>query len=549
VESDSHKVAVIGLDGIDLNFIRPLVEMGYMPTLYRLIQEGVSGPLTSTIHPVSAPAWESFKTGKNPGKHGVYDFKERVPGSYRRRINVGQHSSSLWRFVSEAHRRVGVINVPRTYPPEPVNGYLVSGMLTPSTARDFTYPSALLNELEQVVGKYLIEPEVLYRDQSAHKYLKAIRDLLQVEIQCARYLFRTHPSDLFVKVFTFTDRLLHHIWKYIDPDSADYDRDFHNQVIGLFQKLDTFLGELLQELDTDWTLIVMSDHGFGPIDRIMYVNNWLAQQGYIQFKEDVRSRLRLLMHRTGIGIHSIYSLTKKLSLDKTIALLPQSWQEAGVKVSTLTFDDVDWSRTVAYSFGNFGRIFVNLRGREPMGCVLPGQEYEEMRERIILDLQQLRDLDGTRIVTGVWRREEIYHGAYLDQAPDLVFTLKDWEYGTAPNYEFASNQILSAPLDNISGNHRLDGMLIAWGSQIREKGLVSEMHITDVAPTILHLMDLPIPSDLDGQVLRSMFKPGSWSYNREIKQSEASTSGEKATALSDEDERLISDRLEALGYF
>jgi predicted AlkP superfamily phosphohydrolase/phosphomutase len=260
----------------------------------------------------------------------------------------------------------------------------------------------------------------------------------------------------------------------------------------------------------------------------MYVNNWLAQQGYIQFKEDVRSRLRLLMHRTGIGIHSIYSLTKKLSLDKTIALLPQSWQEAGVKVSTLTFDDVDWSRTVAYSFGNFGRIFVNLRGREPMGCVLPGQEYEEMRERIILDLQQLRDLDGTRIVTGVWRREEIYHGAYLDQAPDLVFTLKDWEYGTAPNYEFASNQILSAPLDNISGNHRLDGMLIAWGSQIREKGLVSEMHITDVAPTILHLMDLPIPSDLDGQVLRSMFK---------------------ATALSDEDERLISDRLEALGYF
>jgi predicted AlkP superfamily phosphohydrolase/phosphomutase len=545
--SNSHKVAVIGLDGIDLNFIHSLIERGYLLTIAKLIQGGVCGPLTSTIHPVSAPAWETFKTGKNPGKHGIYDFKTRAPGTYDRRLDTRQHPQNLWRLVSKAGRRVGVINVPRTYPPEQVNGYLVSGMLTPPTARDFTYPLALCKELEQVTGKYLIEPEVTYRDQSVHDYLEAIWALLRVEIQSAQYLFRQYPSDLFVKVFTFTDRMLHHVWKYIDPNNACYSQKVYDQVVELFQQLDEFLAGMWQELDDNWTLVIMSDHGFGPMNQIMYVNNWLAQQGYIQFKENARSKVRLLMHHLGIDIHSIYSLAKELSLDKILARLPQSLQAAYVRTATLTFDDVDWSRTIAYSFGNFGRIFINLRGREPMGCVEPGVQYEDVRAQIIADLHQLYE-DDIPLVTGVWKREDIYYGPYLEQAPDIIFTLKDWEYGTAPNYEFASNRIFSAPLDNISANHRSSGMLIAWGSEILSGAQLAGAHIMDVAPTILHLMGLPIPSDQDGKVLTSIFKSGSSADRREITRSDVSPEQGTISSLSKADEQLISDRLEALGY-
>jgi predicted AlkP superfamily phosphohydrolase/phosphomutase len=291
----------------------------------------------------------------------------------------------------------------------------------------------------------------------------------------------------------------------------------------------------------------MSDHGFGPMNRIMYVNNWLAQQGYIQFKANSQSKLRLLLHQWGVDVHTVYGWAKKLSLDKVIRKLPQSVQEVGVKTASLTFDDVDWSRTAAYSFGNFGRIFINLRGREPMGCIEAGEAYEDIRTRIIEDLKQIHE-DGQPVVTGVWKAEEVYCGPYLAQAPDIVFTLRDWEYGTAPNYEFASNQIFSAPLANISANHRLNGMLIAWGRDIQQNTQITGANIVDMAPTILHLIGLPVPADQDGQVLKRLFKPESAVYQREVVRSSVSDDAEKSSSLGAEDEQIILERLENLGY-
>ena len=543
----SGRLAVIGLDGIDLDFLTWPIEDGHMPTLAKLIKDGVSGPLTSTVHPVSAPAWESFKTGKNPGKHGVYDFKERRPDGYDRRLSLRQHTQTLWRLVSDAGLRVGVINVPRTYPPREVNGYLVSGMLTPPKARDFTFPANLCDELEQVVGRYQIEPDVRYRDHSAQQYLDALRGLLQSDILAALHLFDRYPSDLFIKVFTFTDRLLHHTWKYIDPNSLKYDHAFRDRVVQLFELLDTFLAEICCRLGDDSSLIIMSDHGFGPVDRIMYVNNWLVQQGYIRFKQSPRSQFRVRLHRAGINVQSLYGLMKKTSLDRLLTLVPPSLQEAGAKAASPSFDDIDWQESVAYSFGNFGRIFVNLRGREAKGCVEPGEEYEAVRDQIIADLRKLR-LDGEPVVTRLWKCEELYHGPFLEEAPDILFTLKDWEYATAPNYEFASSEIFSAPLDEISANHRLDGMFIAWGKDIRPGGPAPNAHIIDMAPTILHIMGLPIPSDMDGQVLLQVFEPGSETRMRDLQRSNTGMEEESSTSLSCEDEQTILERLEGLGY-
>jgi predicted AlkP superfamily phosphohydrolase/phosphomutase len=247
------KIMIIGLDGVPLDIIRQWAEVGYLPTFQRLMATGTVGHLQSTVPPTSGPSWSSFVTGMNPGKTGIYDFLYRRDGSYSfPPVNASQRGgTTFWRHLSDAGYRVGVLNLPMSYPVEQINGFMISGWMTPYNATDYIYPPELGQELDREIGNYRIYPTETFAESRKESFLKATYDLLDMRTRTALYLARTKPWDLFMTVFFDTDRFLHQLWHYLDPthpwrsDAEDREavvRDY-------FQKVDESIARLLEHAD------------------------------------------------------------------------------------------------------------------------------------------------------------------------------------------------------------------------------------------------------------------------------------------------------------
>jgi predicted AlkP superfamily phosphohydrolase/phosphomutase len=202
------RIMIIGLDGVPLGLVRRWAADGHLPTLRRLMEAGSTGHLQSTIPPTSAPSWSSFVTGMNPGKTGIYDFLYRQEGTYRfPPVNASlRDGTTIWRYLSDAGYRVGVLNVPMSYPVEPVNGYMVSGWMTPYAAADYVYPPQLAAELEQEIGDYRIYPTQTFAENRKESFLQATYDLLEMRTRTALHLLKTREWDVFMTVFFDTDR-------------------------------------------------------------------------------------------------------------------------------------------------------------------------------------------------------------------------------------------------------------------------------------------------------------------------------------------------------
>lgn len=553
------KVLVIGLDGATLDLIEPWARQGKLPVLASMMERGAYGRLRSVMPVLSSAAWSSFMTGMNPGKHSLYDFARREPGSYRLRVMRRDHNraASLWKILSQHGHKVGVMNVPMTYPPEPVNGFLVSGLGTPDF-QTFTYPPTLGKELLE--RGYRINKRVAYRPGNEAAYLQEVNELADRQLEGALWLMKEHEWDFFMVVFFDTDQMAHFFWRFMDPSHPAHDprtaAEYGDAIQNFYQKMDSSIGELTQAAGADTTVFVLSDHGTGPAYQDVFLNEWLRQEGYLetggdspQLKGGHRLFARLGLTRNGVsamlrksGLSRLEGWIKE-ALGDRIELLPRTTRAEFPQA-------IDWSRTRAYSFGYQGQIYINLQGREPQGIVSPGKAYEQLCQEITERLMALTDpRDGKPVIDQVFRREEIFSGPYIDFAPDLTLVMRGLSYNTRQGYEFSARagKVFSDPVTFESGSHRPQGILFAAGPTVRPGGLREGAQLVDLAPTILNLLGVRAPEGMDGRVLQDWVRVGS-ALQSEPSQSNQVTDMTQEAEFTEEEEQEMLRRLKSLGY-
>lgn len=552
------KVLVIGLDGATFDLIKPWAAEGYLPALSRLLRQGAHGSLRSTIPPMTAPAWTSFATGANPGKHRLYDWVAREPGTYRFTPVTALDATipTLYTLLSQAGRRVCTLNVPMTYPPVPVNGVMISGLPAPGTQNTITYPATLYEEIVAATGDYILYPDPgqAYSDSGVDAFLECLYRCTDGRIRVFDHLYGREAWDFGMVVFNGTDTICHALWKYMDGEHPLHDQRRYNKygtaIRDYYRYLDTYLGRVLDTLEKDTTLLVMSDHGFGPFHKFIHVNNWLIREGFMNLGLGISSRTKQALFRRGFTPMNVYNTLMQLGLGSLKREVVRGQGQGLLKALFLSFADVDWGRTVAYSLGNVGQIYLNVAGREPLGCVTPGPAYERIREEIIERLYTLRDPEtGHQVVETVYRREEIYSGDQLEQAPDILFLPRRLEYFGFGEYEFGSHRVIERMKRGISGTHRMDGVFLAYGAAIEPGVTVDDARIIDLAPSILHLMGLPVPAYMDGRVLAEICASGFRSAPVP-EQSLAWHHSDNGAAggLTEAEKQILAERLRNLGY-
>lgn len=562
------KVFVIGLDGATFDLIRPWVAQGKLPTFKKLMEHGAWSELRSTVPPVTASAWSSFMTGKNPGAHGLFDFMQRKLGSYDLApVSVRDRDGrALWDLIGDAGKRVIVMNVPVTWPPQPVNGMLVTGMLTPRTAENFTYPRGLAEELRKEIGDYIVYSDEVYSSGRGETFLRALKYSAEQRTRAAEYLIQKYPWDFFMLVFPETDTVSHGLWSSYDPTHHQHDvseaAKFRDGILEIYQHIDSLIARLLTNVvaseataqrsagkqspsnaeTSETSIILMSDHGHGPLRNFLYVNNYLAKLGYLKFKNNPLTFLKRLAFNLGITPRTIYQLLLVIGLGKLRRTLDKRRGGRGLlKRFFLSLSDVDWSRTRAYSIGYIGEVHINLRGREPQGIV-SAEEYNSVRDAVISRLREMKLPDGALLVEHIWKKEEIYHGAHLAEAPDILFLPRNLETIAFGDFEFGSNKVIE-PSYGVSSSHRMNGIFVASGAGVKNAGEFHDARLIDLAPTILHLMDLPVPRDMDGRVLSEAFED-----ERAVEYSGTSEGQAATEGYSDEEEAQVIERLKDLGY-
>lgn len=552
----AKRILVIGLDGATFDLILPWAKEGKLPHLSRLIQGGTSGPLMSTFPPLTGPAWISFMTGKQPAHHSIIEFFRRQNGTYRQVLNnrLDVDGKTLWKHLSDGGKTVGVMGIPMTYPPEQVNGFMITGLLTPPGRRDFTYPPELLGELEEQLGSYHLRLDEKYRPNNPYPFIKELYDNLENNTQAALYLLNHKEWDFFMVHFYGTDRVQHEFWHLLDPSHPDYNAkeldQLGNVIEDFFKKIDETVGKLLQAVGEDTIVVVMSDHGFGPIYKFINFNNWLLQEGLLVLKKTPGTFLRHKLLQMGFNYAVLAKWVLRLGLGKVSVRMGRARREDLQRKIFLSLDDVDWSKTKVYSIGNFGQMYVNLHGREPMGIVAPGAEYEAVLADLTQRLQGLVDpQDGKPVIERIMRREELYQGSYADRAPDLMFYTRNMQYKAMGLSDFASNRVFD-PVFGSRGHHRMNGILIGTGQGVfKENAHIYNASICDLAPTILYLLDQPIPSDFDGKVLFDLFTESYIDTHPALFQTHRSThSTTDSDILTKEEEAILADMLRSLGY-
>ncbi|MCK4498604.1 alkaline phosphatase family protein, partial [Candidatus Bathyarchaeota archaeon] len=494
------KVLVIGLDGATFELIRAWADE--LPVFKNAMLRGVFCDLISTIPPVSSPAWPSFMTGKNPGKHGVFDFVGG-DGGYRREIKNSRdiQAETLWRLLSAEGESCIVLNVPVTYPPEPLKGCIVTGMLTPPDSC-YAYPRRIHEELKRKG----YDPVAKMGKLSAKGVSDFLANTAVRRCKAFTYLMNKFNWNFAMMVFRGTDIIQHHLWQKNKDEIFDY-----------YKKLDSLIGSLIKRAGPNTNVILMSDHGFGPVFKFFHTNRFLQELGLITFERgptserylDIRDyrpsrgRLESLLRKSGFTKEAIYSSAKRVRL---LPLLQSIYRKIDVQVPT-TRSRINWAQTKAFfnsSIGPAASIQINLEGREPKGTV-KAEEYETTRSLILKKLLQIKDPEtGQRLVQDAFRREEIYSGPFVQSAPDIVFLTQNFEY-SATDRIYGKN-LVSNPIHRGRGTHRMNGIFIAHGPDFRKSGERDRpVRIIDLTPTILFMFGAEIPSDMDGKVLLDIF--------------------------------------------
>jgi len=550
------RTLLLGLDGATFDLLTPWMEQGHLPNLRRLTQEGAWGDLASTVPPTTAPAWAACFTGVNPGKHGIYDFRESPFFDAARPLISGRsvRAPRLWHLLNRHGKKAGVLNVPITYPPEALDGFLVSGMMTPGPEVAFTYPPALKEELLRDIPGYIINVDIprydVQDEQDAYAFLDEIARSFERRAAALFYLMERYEWHFLMVVFIVMDRIQHLLWKYYgDAESRFYRSEraarLQARILEVYQQVDAFLGEVVGRLDDSTDLLMVSDHGFGSTHAWLNVNRWLQVEGLLRVKPGVLLRKRLF-----------YEAMRLEETPLVQALVPPQLRRAvrqRVRQTRSTFrsdlvESIDWDRTQAF-FASIPcqGVYIHVQ-RDGQGTVAPGATYDALRERLCRGLRELRDpRTGEKVMDQVCLREEVYEGPFTHWAPDVLFI--------ARNYSYLGRELLGArgvvetSLNWANGFHRPNGIFLGRGPGFRAGLHLEGARILDIAPTILYRMGLPIPTYMDGRPLNEAMT-GEFIAAHPLQREEAALEAPAGAAetYSDEENAEIEARLRGLGY-
>jgi len=542
----------IGLDGATWDLLDPWMAAGRLPNLARLRGAGWFGPLRSTIPPATLPSWTTFMTGVNPGKHGIFDFTRREIGSYDIRfVNATlRKAPTVWQLMSAAGRRVCVLGLPGTYPPEELNGCMVSGFDTPVTTRadaSFVSPRTLA-PLVMRLGGFPFADFQEFR-VGPRWYQHALDSLLrgiEIKTRLAHTLLLREEWDCFLLLFGESDTVAHHFWKFHDPQSPRFDAE---GAIGLGDAIRQVyaIGTLTNAIP-DADVLIASDHGFGGAGKkVVYLNRWL-QQCQLQGATRRGGRSRLARRAKGWALRAIPAAAQA----RAFRLNGGRW--ANRLESRARFAGIDWEKTRAFSeeLNYFPSVWLNVAGREPLGTIDPS-DYERVRDDVCAALSELTDPEnGQPIVRRTWRREELYSGPWIQYAPDIVIEFNldgHYSYNCSPTALANSHAVdaqtgpdAGGKLSGMNGSHRPDGVFLLKTGPVPVGRRIDGVGIADMAPTIMRLCGVKPPADFDGRTLNCVVSPIQYPLGPVA----GGNHGERM--YGDTEEREIAARLSALGY-
>ncbi|MBY0373167.1 MAG: alkaline phosphatase family protein [Bryobacteraceae bacterium] len=452
------KILVIGLDCAAPEIVFSDLDL---PNIRQLMDQGCYGKLESIIPPITVPAWMCMSTSQDPGSLGIYGFRNRTDYSYSGLGIVDQNSvdrPAIWDALAKRGMRSIVVGVPPSYPPRKMAGVNIGCFLTPDPrTSEYTYPPSIKQQIEKVVGEYPVDVKGFRTDQKQW-LLDQIYDMTKKHFEALRYLMATQPWDYFQFVEIGVDRLHHGFWKFHDPSHRQYEpgNPFENVIRDYYKYIDTEIGSLLELLDDDTIVMLVSDHGAQRLDGGFCVNEWLRREGLLVLKEE-----------------------------------PSGPAPFSPKL-------VDWSKTKVWSEGGYyARVFVNVQGREPEG-VIPAGEYDAFLDEMTERLKSIRDDRGRVMDTLVFRPGQIYKEVRR-VAPDLVVHFDSLYWRSIGGVGYPNLHVEENDTGPDDCNHAQFGTFILSAPNLDLRGEIEGVHLLDVAPTLLDLAGVPVPEAMQGR--------------------------------------------------
>lgn len=546
----SGKLLLVGLDGATFDVIRPLAAKGRLPVLGELMTNHAHGVLRSTIPPVTPSAWTTIFTGKNAGRHGIYDFQELEPETYAfHTVRTDKHGEkTIWNILEESNRRSIVIDVPFTYPPQPLNGLMLTGYGTPRTPDTaFTYPHDFAERLPRDLRAEVKVALPTNRFDRSSGFIGEWKDVMAGRRRLLNHLIEAEPWDFFMVVFSITDNMAHVFWTYVDPAHPNYHRpeaqEYRDAFFGGYEMCDQLLGDLMERAGPDTNTLVISDHGFGSVRPRQYIYRRLLHGGFVQPSNEggvpLSDRLAKLAVDTYHRFPFLREWVKGLRPGSR-SQLKKSLRRTGIMP---TADGIDYARSTVIP-SNFGlRMWINDDNRFPLGLV-PSEERDATLARLSEYLKQDRDpVTGEPIIANTYLGAELYSGPYAHLGPDLVI-----EYAN----QFDPQAKEPARNPRIEGGHTLQGIFLGHGPAIAKGNLDTGANLMDIAPTVLYLLGEALPPDMDGRVLKEI-------VTAEHLQDHPLRMGDEPARFADDDsrergqyspsqERELKEQLRQLGY-
>jgi predicted AlkP superfamily phosphohydrolase/phosphomutase len=457
----SQRVLLLGLDCASPHLIFEQFT-DELPTLRSLMQRGTWGELESSIPCITVPAWASMMSSRDPGVLGIYGFRNRADWSYDALTTANSNAvmqPRVWDIISHEGKPSLIMNVPQTYPVKPINGHLVSCFLTPNTGAQFAYPAIFKQEILKIAPNYDFDVRD-FRHVERAELLQKLIDLTETQYRVLEYALKHKAWQFAMHVNIGVDRIHHAFWRYHDPQHRLHEADspFKNAIRDYYKLVDSWLGRILEQIDDDIAVIIASDHGVKRMDGAIAINEWLWRNGWLAFKDEPNG------------------------------------------VTQFSHELVDWSRTKAWSTGGYyGRIFLNVAGREAQGIIAQA-DYEKVRDELAEQIKTIPDDKGNPLTTQVFKPEAIYQQVN-SFAPDLIAYFGDLHWRCVGSVGLGQHYTLENDTGPDDANHAQNGMFILYNPQKIGSGHVSGYQLMDIAPTILNLMQIAIPATMQGKVI------------------------------------------------